>query len=157
MSKRAAAEKDVEAEAKKARPAAKAVNVLMVLQPLSLAVAVPCCWRPGNGWSNSGSRASSALCAFMSICVLLTRHLVPQVGTGEYTSGYTPPKSADDVSDKGAGVVGLVMMDLRAKGKTDRLAMVGVNGRKFPAIRKHMQKNIGDVYVPAHACLCAVT
>ena len=155
MSKRAAAEKDVEAEAKKARPAAKAVNVLMVLQPLSLAVAVPCCWRPANGWSNS--RASSALCAFMSICVLLTRHLVPQVVTGEYTSGYTPPKSADDLSDQGAGVGGLVMMDLRAKGKTDRLAMVGVNGRKFPAIRKHMQKNIGVEYAPAHACLCAIT
>ena len=68
------------------------------------------------------------------------------MGTGEYTTGYTPPKSAEDVSDKGAGVVALVMMDLRAKGKTGRLAMVGVNGKKFPAIRAHMQRNIGDVY-----------
>ena len=28
----------------------------------------------------------------------------------------------------------------------DRLSMVGVNGSKFPAIRKHLQENIGNVY-----------
>ena len=28
----------------------------------------------------------------------------------------------------------------------DRLSMVGVNGGKFPAIRKHLQENIGNVY-----------
>ena len=65
------------------------------------------------------------------------------VGTGEYTTGYG---AASAKSDKGAGVVALTMIDLRRRGKTDRLAMVGVNGKKFPAIRKHMQKNIGDVY-----------
>ena len=71
---------------------------------------------------------------------------VLMVGTGEYTTGYVGGKAAD--SDKGAGVVGLVMMDLRSKGKTDRLAMAGVNGTKFPGIRAHMQRNIGDVCVP---------
>ena len=70
---------------------------------------------------------------------------VCMVGTGEYTTGYVGGKAAD--SDKGAGVVGLVMMDLRSKGKTDRLAMAGVNGTKFPGIRAHMQRNIGDVCV----------
>ena len=70
---------------------------------------------------------------------------VLMVGTGEYTTGYVGGKAAD--SDKGAGVVGLVMMDLRTKGKTDRLAMAGVNGKKFPGIRAHMQRNIGDVCV----------
>jgi len=47
-------------------------------------------------------------------------------------------------SDKGAGVVGLVMFDLRRRGKVaSRLAMCGVNGAKFPGIRAHMQRNIG--------------
>jgi len=66
------------------------------------------------------------------------------VGTGEYTTGYVGGAAAD--SDKGAGVVGLVMMDLRKRGKVGRLAMCGVNGGKFPGIRAHMQRAIGDVY-----------
>ena len=37
------------------------------------------------------------------------------VGTGEYTTGYVGGGAAD--SDKGAGVVGLVMFDLRKRGK----------------------------------------
>ena len=80
---------------------------------------------------------------------------VCMVGTGEYTTGYVGGKAAD--SDKGAGVVGLVMMDLRTKGKTDRLAMAGVNGTKFPGIRKHMQRNIGDVCVICAEHLAAAT
>lgn len=28
----------------------------------------------------------------------------------------------------------------------ERLSMVGVSGGKFPAIRKHLQENIGNVY-----------
>merc|ERR1711992_294923 len=44
------------------------------------------------------------------------------------------------------GVVALTMFDLRAKGKTGRLAMCGVNGRNFPQIRAHMQRAIGDAY-----------
>ena len=69
---------------------------------------------------------------------------VLMVGTGEYTTGYVGGGRAD--SDKGAGVVALTMFDLRRRGKTDRLAMCGVNGKKFPGIRRHMQANIGDVY-----------
>lgn len=69
---------------------------------------------------------------------------VLMVGTGEYTTGYVGGTASD--SDKGAGVVALTMFDLRRRGKVDRVGMVGVNGKKFPGIREHMQKNIGDVY-----------
>lgn len=69
---------------------------------------------------------------------------VLMVGTGEYTTGYVGGTAAD--SDKGAGVVALTMFDLRRRGKVDRVGMCGVNGKKFPGIREHMQRNIGDVY-----------
>ena len=94
----------------------------------------------------SAAKKSKGPHAALNVCM---------VGTGEYTTGYVGGKAAD--SDKGAGVVGLVMMDLRTKGKTDRLAMAGVNGTKFPGIRKHMQRNIGDVCVAScllDACVC---
>jgi len=65
------------------------------------------------------------------------------VGTGEYITGFVGGKSAD--SDKGTGVLGLVCLDLRARGKIGRLGMVGVNGTKIPAIRAHM-KRVLDVY-----------
>jgi len=53
---------------------------------------------------------------------------VLMVGTGEYTTGYVGGGAAD--SDKGAGVVALTMFDFRRRSKVDRLAMVGVNGKK---------------------------
>lgn len=40
---------------------------------------------------------------------------VVMVGTGEYTTGYVGGDKAD--SDKGCGVVALVMFDLRRRGK----------------------------------------
>lgn len=43
-------------------------------------------------------------------------------------------------------VVGLTCFDLRRLGKVDKLGMVGVNGGKFPAIRQHLDENIGGVY-----------
>lgn len=64
------------------------------------------------------------------------------IGTGEYTTGFVGGEASD--SDKGAGVVGLVMFDLRKRGKVDRLAMCGTNGSKFPAIRNHLKAKIGD-------------
>lgn len=66
------------------------------------------------------------------------------IGTGEYTTGYVHGKAAS--SDKGAGVVALTLMDLRRRGRVDRLAMAGTNGTKFPGIRQHLQQCIGDVY-----------
>ena len=43
-------------------------------------------------------------------------------------------------------VVGLTLFDLRRLGKVDKLGMVGVDGSKFPAIRRHLQENIANVY-----------
>ncbi|GMI29545.1 hypothetical protein TrCOL_g1087 [Triparma columacea] len=65
-------------------------------------------------------------------------------GTGEYTTGYTAAGASK--SDKGAGVVALTMFDLREKGIVDRIAMVGVNGKKFPQIRDHMKNMIEKPY-----------
>lgn len=69
---------------------------------------------------------------------------VLMIGTGEYTTGYVGGKASD--SDKGAGVVALSMFDMRRRNKVDRVGMCGVNGKKFPGIRQHMQRCIGDVY-----------
>lgn len=65
-------------------------------------------------------------------------------GTGEYTTGWVG--SGASKSDKKIGVVGLTLFDLRRLGKVDRLSMVGVNGKKYPDIRKHLQDNIANVY-----------
>lgn len=66
------------------------------------------------------------------------------VGTGEYTTGYVHGSAAQ--SDKGAGVVGLTLFDLREQGKVGRLAMAGTNGTKFPGIRTHLGRVIGERY-----------
>jgi D-galacturonate reductase len=66
------------------------------------------------------------------------------VGTGEYVTGFVGGKSAD--SDKGTGVLGLCCLDFQSRGKLGRLGMVGVNGKKLPAIRAHMQRVLGEAY-----------
>ena len=58
---------------------------------------------------------------------------VLMLGTGEYTTGFTGQGASD--SDKSTGVVALVMLDLRRRGKVGRLGMCGTNGAKMPAIR----------------------
>lgn len=57
-----------------------------------------------------------------------------QVGTGEYTTGFVGGGASG--SDKKVGVVGLTLFDLRRRAKVGKLGMVGVNGTKFPAIRR---------------------
>lgn len=69
---------------------------------------------------------------------------VLMLGTGEYTTGFTGKGASD--SDKSTGVVALVMLDLKRLGKVGRIGMCGVNGKKLPAIREHMQRVLGDVY-----------
>ena len=69
---------------------------------------------------------------------------VLMLGTGEYTTGFVGTGAAD--SDKGTGVVALVMLDLQRRGKVGRLGMCGTNGKKLPQIRAHMQRVLGDVY-----------
>ena len=66
------------------------------------------------------------------------------MGTGEYTTGYTG--SGASKSDKKVGVVGLTLFDLRRRGKVGKLSMVGTTGKKYPAIREHLQTNITKVY-----------
>ncbi|AEO56330.1 D-galacturonic acid reductase [Thermothelomyces thermophilus ATCC 42464] len=69
---------------------------------------------------------------------------VLMVGTGEYTTGFVGGGASG--SDKKVGVVGLTLFDLRRRGKVGKLSMAGVNGKKFPAIREHLYKNISLVY-----------
>ena len=66
------------------------------------------------------------------------------IGTGEYTTGYVHGAAAG--SDKGAGVVGLTLFDLRRQGRVGRLAMAGTAGKKFPGIREHLERAIGRRY-----------
>jgi len=66
------------------------------------------------------------------------------VGTGEYTTGYSP--SSTTASDKSAGVVGITLFDLKRRGKVGVVGLCGVNGTKFPAIRKHLAHQIGTKY-----------
>lgn len=69
---------------------------------------------------------------------------VLMIGTGEYTTGFVNGGASQ--SDKGPGVVALTMFDLRTRNKVDRLGLCGVDGRKFPEIRTHIQSAIGNVY-----------
>ncbi|UJR37077.1 hypothetical protein I4U23_029781 [Adineta vaga] len=69
---------------------------------------------------------------------------VLMIGSGEYTTGYVHGSASK--SDKSKGVVALTLIDLRRRGKTDRLGICGTNGKKFPEIRKYMQQAIGDAY-----------
>ena len=69
---------------------------------------------------------------------------VLMVGTGEYTTGYV--HGAASGSDKGAGVVGLALFDLRRRGLVGDLLMAGTNGTKFPGIRAHLDEVIGQRY-----------
>ncbi|KAL2191225.1 D-galacturonic acid reductase [Thermothelomyces heterothallicus CBS 203.75] len=69
---------------------------------------------------------------------------VLMIGTGEYTTGFVGGGASG--SDKKVGVVGLTLFDLRRRGKVGKLSMAGVNGKKFPAIREHLYRNISLVY-----------
>ncbi|KAF7544055.1 hypothetical protein G7046_g9871 [Stylonectria norvegica] len=69
---------------------------------------------------------------------------VLMIGTGEYTTGFVGGGASG--SDKKVGVVGLSLFDLRRREKVAKLGMVGVNGKKFPAIREHLHKNISQAY-----------
>lgn len=68
------------------------------------------------------------------------------MGQGEYTTGYVASTGKASTSDKKIGVVGLCMFDLRRRGLVGDLSMVGVSGRKFPAIRTHLLDNISKAY-----------
>ena len=64
---------------------------------------------------------------------------VLMIGTGEYTTGYAP--SATAASDKGAGVVALVLMDLRRRGRVGSLGLCGRSGGKRVRPRRVYGRN----------------
>ncbi|KAJ3339653.1 hypothetical protein HDU83_007519 [Entophlyctis luteolus] len=64
--------------------------------------------------------------------------------TGEYTTGFVGGAASN--SDKSFGVVGLVMFDLRSRGKINKISMVGTTGLKNEGIRAHLQNGIGKKY-----------
>jgi len=66
------------------------------------------------------------------------------VGTGEYTTGYVHGQASQ--SDKGAGVIALSVFHQRALRQVDRVLMAGTNGTKFPGIRTHLGKVLGERY-----------
>ena len=66
------------------------------------------------------------------------------VGTGEYTTGYTP--SSIISSDKKAGVVALTLFDLRRRGMVGSIAIVGQNGTKCEAIKRHLLEQVASKY-----------
>ncbi|MCH2174779.1 MAG: Gfo/Idh/MocA family oxidoreductase [Lentisphaeria bacterium] len=66
------------------------------------------------------------------------------IGAGEYTTGYVGGQASD--SDKGAGVVGITLFDLRRRGIIKEVAISATQGTKFPGIREHLKVKIGDVY-----------
>ena len=74
------------------------------------------------------------------------------VGTGEYTTGYVHGSAS--TSDKSAGVIALSLFELRRQGLIDRISMAGTNGTKFPGIREHLQRCIGDRYADFDTSLC---
>ncbi|GAB5561701.1 MAG: hypothetical protein SynsKO_33480 [Synoicihabitans sp.] len=66
------------------------------------------------------------------------------VGTGEYSTGYVGGQAAR--SDKSAGVIGLSLFHQRALGNIERVLMAGTNGTKFPGIREHLDRMLGQRY-----------
>jgi len=66
------------------------------------------------------------------------------LGTGEYVTGFV--NGAESGSDKGAGVIGLTAFDLRQRGLVSEVLMAGTQGGKFPLIREHLGRVIGDRY-----------
>jgi D-galacturonate reductase len=66
------------------------------------------------------------------------------IGTGEYVTGFVQGAAAN--SDKSAGVVALVLFDLRSRGKVNQISICGRDGKRFAGIRRHFTEQIGSRY-----------
>ena len=66
------------------------------------------------------------------------------IGTGEYVTGFVAGEASN--SDKSAGVIGLVLFDLKRRGQVDRIILAGRDGKKFPGIRSHFREQIAPRY-----------
>ncbi|KAK3268274.1 hypothetical protein CYMTET_23213 [Cymbomonas tetramitiformis] len=64
------------------------------------------------------------------------------IGAGEYTTGCVFTASGP-ASDKPAGVVAISFIDMRRRGKLDKLVLADACGTKMPEIRKTMAQKIG--------------
>mmetsp|Transcript_36257 Transcript_36257/g.43768 ORF Transcript_36257/g.43768 Transcript_36257/m.43768 type:complete len:421 (+) Transcript_36257:93-1355(+) len=76
------------------------------------------------------------------------------VGAGEYTTGCVAT-AAGAAPDKPAGVIAITMIDLRRRGKVDKLVLADVRGSMLPTVRDFMKKKIGaytdmDVTMTTH-------
>ena len=71
---------------------------------------------------------------------------VLMVGAGEYNCGLVMTPSGDAAPDKPAGVVGLVLFDLRRRGLLERILLCDAAGTRLPAARAAMARKIGAVY-----------
>jgi D-galacturonate reductase len=79
-----------------------------------------------------------ARCAKITVCRMDSLPACLAVGIGEYVTGYV--HGAASQSDKKVGVVGLVLFDLRRRGKVGRILLAGTSGSKFPGIRHHFEQ-----------------
>ena len=66
------------------------------------------------------------------------------IGTGEYVTGFVGGAAAN--SDKSAGVIALVLFDLRSRGKVEQISLCGRDGKRFPGIRHHFAQQISSRY-----------
>ncbi len=66
------------------------------------------------------------------------------VGTGEYVTGFVHGAAAN--SDKSAGVIALVLFDLRSRGKVHQISLCGRDGKRFAGIRRHFNEKIASRY-----------
>ncbi len=66
------------------------------------------------------------------------------IGTGEYVTGFVHQEAAN--SDKSAGVIALVLFDLRSRGKVNQISLCGQDGKRFPGIRSHFIEKILSRY-----------
>lgn len=64
------------------------------------------------------------------------------VGAGEYNCGYVPT-AAGAAPDKRCGVVAIVLMDLRRRGRVGRILLADADGRRLPLARACMEEKIG--------------
>ena len=66
------------------------------------------------------------------------------LGTGEYVTGFV--NGAESTSDKGPGVIGLTLFDLRDRGLIGDILLSGTKGEKYPDIRSHFDRLITQRY-----------
>ncbi|KAA0149726.1 hypothetical protein FNF29_05737 [Cafeteria roenbergensis] len=91
----------------------------------------------------SGAAAPAAAAAGPAAAAGRTPISALLIGTGEYTTGFGKETSK---SDKATGVVLPSILQMRKEGLIGDVALAGTNGGKFPEVRKHVQRVLGDAY-----------